>query len=190
MTTRIFPNFRPRRRMLTRKLAIELWVVSLASAILLAIALALNGAGDSGAAVERGRVAQPASLELKDFMERAALKSAAVPVAAAPATDLSPSGGLATAPRNVPALSRAAVAPRAAQPKAQAARVASAIPPLPRPAYAASGPAQEKAQAPALRTAMLDDGPWRLVQDTGASAVAHLVFVGNSLTSLAKKLPL
>jgi hypothetical protein len=160
VTARIFPKFRPRRRALTRKLALEFWIVGIASAILLAIAVGLQGAGSSaaedlGAATEAGRPARLTNSEVKDFLVRAALASAASVRAAAASVDSSASGGLAT-PTGVPALSRAAVAPRAAQ---------------------------QKAQAPARETAALDDGPWRLVEDTSASAK-------NSLTTFAKKLPL
>ena len=195
MTARMFARFR--RRTLTRKFAIELWVVGLASAILLAIALALNGTADSAAetvgaaGVDGGRLARAENPELKNFMERVALASTSQP-AAATTRLLSPPSSAANSGESVPALSRAAVAPRAGEAKAHAARVASALPP-PRPALIASAsPALAGAAAPAKvpPTPPADVAPWRLVKDTGAFAVANLVSVGNSLSSLAKKFSL
>ena len=161
MTARIFPKFRPRRRVLTRKLALEFWIVGIASAILLAIAVGLQGAGSSaaedlGAAKESGRLDRLTNREVKDFRVRAALASAASLTPTAASLGMSPSKDPGTAPTSVPALSRAAVAPRAPQ---------------------------RKAQAPARETAALDDGPRRLVEDSSASAK-------NSLTSFAKNLSL
>ena len=184
MTARMFGKFRPRRRTLTRKLTIELWVVGLASAILLALALALNATAESAsetmgaAGVEGGRHDAATNPELKDFMERAAF-AAAVRPAAPTARDSNPPELAPSAPRSVPAFSRAAVAPRASDPKAHATRVASATLPPPRPVLA----------APAS-TPPTDVAPWRLVRETGASAVANLVSVSNSLSSLAKKFSL
>ena len=187
MTARIFGKFRPRRT-LTRKLTIELWVVGLASAILLALAIALNGAADSaadtvGASGPEGSLArgdEPRSS--KAFMERAAFASASRPAPAAvrdsALPELAPS-----APRSVPALSRAAAAPKANEQKPHATRVASAI--LPAPGASPVAP-----PASVQRTSPAEGAPWRLLTDTGAFAVANLAVVGNSLSSLAKKFSL
>ncbi len=162
--------------MLTRKLALEFWIVGVASAILLAIAAGLQGAGSSAAedlgATEGGRLAQLTNREVKEFMVRAALASAASFRPAAGSMDSSASGRLAT-PTSVPALSRAAVA----------TRLASAIPPL-------EGAVLTGAEGRARETAALDDGPWRLVEDTSAPATATIASAKNSLTTFAKKLPL
>ena len=189
MTARIFAKFRPRRRMLTRKLTIELWVVGLASAILLALALALNATADPpaetvGAAGADGRPAAAMNPELKDFIERAAFAAATRP-AASTARELTPQESASSAPPSAPALSRAAVAPRAGEPRAHAKRVASAILPPPHSALVARA---SPATVPPLPP--VDVTPWRLVKDTGAFAAANLVSVGNSLSSLAKKLSL
>ena len=187
MTARNFASFRPRGRTLTRKLALELWVVGLTSAILLAIALAMSGAAESeaetlgAAGVDAGRLAPAANGELKAFMERAALASFSLSASAGPASQSSLG---ASAPASVSALSRAAVAPRSAESKARATRVASAIAP-PRPAPIAIAP-----PAPGAPMVSVENGPWRLVEDTRASAVANLVSVSASLSSLAKKFSL
>ena len=79
MTATILLKVRSKRRAVTRKLALELWAVGLASAILLAIALVLNGPTASSAqsvgasSVEGGRLAGPTNPVLKAFMERVAL---------------------------------------------------------------------------------------------------------------------
>jgi hypothetical protein len=90
VAARIFPGFRPRRRTISRKLAVELWAVGLVGGALLMLALAMNGAGGDaretvGAAdAEGGRLAQASNPELKQFMVRIALASAARPASDAP----------------------------------------------------------------------------------------------------------
>ena len=77
--------------MLTRKLALELWVVGIAGAFLIAIAVALHGASSSadedlGAATEGARLAELTNMDVKDFMVRTALASASRMTPAAAAT--------------------------------------------------------------------------------------------------------
>lgn len=163
----------PRRRALTRKLAIELWAVGVAGAILLAIAFILNGPSAFPAQHVRAsqdvRLAAPANPELHDFMRRAAL----------PAKASDSSVAVAASAPTVPALSRAAIAPRVDQAKRWTMRTASAHP-----------PAQVTAQPKARPSAMSDVDPWRQVHKAGASAVANLLGEGNSPSSLAKNFPL
>lgn len=182
MSASIFRRVRYGLHSLTRKLAIEMLVVGLSTAVLLTIPPPLTqsvaspaqiGGGRLG--VERGPTADATNAKIKEFMVRVALSHVASLRPAAPAAWAAiagPSGP--TIPTTVPSQSRAAVAPRptlaTVEPAADAA------------------PAAMKPRPPVQRAMISVTDAWRSAPNTGAFVAENIVSVGNAISSLAKKL--
>jgi len=204
MSASIFLMFSHGLHSLTRKLAIEMLVVGLSSAVLLTIPPPLTqpvassaqiGGGQLG--VEGGPTADATNAKIKEFMVRVALSHVASLRPAAPAAGAAiaePSGP--TIPTSIPSLSRAAVAPRASEPGVRMVHIAAKVPPAPRPTLATVEPAVDAAPAgvkppPPVQQAMIFvTDAWRSVPNTGTFVAENIVSVGNALSSLAKKLSL